>query len=190
MIRHKRYERDIRREFDWPEVKRQAIENAQDAEPDESGDRQGLAFLGTTMALTPSGKVYAPWATSNLNPCRHCGGKGWVVNHKGSRDLYRKAEAAVRAARLTAVEVHGPHCNGGWPEGLSESLQVQDDAAERINPQHECNWCNGHGCHEAAQDADWREALEVVADQFDLFVTCGEGDPCDLFAGITLEGGE
>ena len=39
--------------------------------PDEHGETRSV-YLGTIMALTPSGKVYTPWANSNVNICQAC----------------------------------------------------------------------------------------------------------------------
>lgn len=98
------FKQDIASSFNWQYIKNAAIASAQ-----ESPDGEGLCFLGTVMALTPSGKYYTSWANSN----------------------------------------------------------VTDEEAEL--------------------DEQWSEALGTVAEQYGLFVTSGEGDPCDIFVGISID---
>lgn len=40
---------------------------------------------------------------------------------------------------------------------------------------------------EALQDELWYEALEEIANEYEMFVTSGEGDPCNIFVGICKE---
>lgn len=54
-----RYRAEIRA-WDWPELKRQAIQNYENSEDGESG----FTWVGSYYAICPSGKVYAMW-TSN-----------------------------------------------------------------------------------------------------------------------------
>lgn len=39
------------------------------------GEKVQLTFLGTVVALAPSGKYYTPWASSNLKLCPKCNGE-------------------------------------------------------------------------------------------------------------------
>jgi hypothetical protein len=50
-----------------------------------------------------------------------------------------------------------------------------------------CDHCGGIGSREAYLDSLYQEALEAVAEANGMFVTSGEGDPCDVFAGILVE---
>lgn len=46
-------------------------------------------YLGSIFFLTPSGKVYTPWANSNLDACPRCKGRGCAFcGHCGSREAY------------------------------------------------------------------------------------------------------
>ena len=45
-------------------------------------------------------------------------------------------------------------------------------------------WANSNVTEaDAANDAAWYAALDQIADEHNLFVTSGEGDPCDIFVG-------
>ena len=50
-----------------------------------------------------------------------------------------------------------------------------------------CQLCEGMGSREALEDEAWSEALEQVAGEHGAFITGGEGDPCDIFAGWPAE---
>lgn len=43
-----------------------------------------------------------------------------------------------------------------------------------------CPTCNGIGSAEAYQDQVWYEALESVCDEYNMWYTAGEGDPCNV----------
>lgn len=51
----------------------------EDEEADCEGNRFAREFLGTVMALYPSGKYYTPWASSNVEPCPRCKGEGTLT---------------------------------------------------------------------------------------------------------------
>lgn len=40
---------------------------------------------------------------------------------------------------------------------------------------------------EALEDEEFREALEAVASEYGMWITNGEGNPCDIFAGISVD---
>jgi hypothetical protein len=54
---------------------------------DMEGNRVQSAFLGTVLALMPSGKYYTPWACSNVEPCPRCKGTGKHSKYPQSCDL-------------------------------------------------------------------------------------------------------
>lgn len=56
---------------------------------DEEGDWLWSTFMGTVMALTPSGKYYTPYANSNVDLCPRCKGKGCdFCGGLGSREAH------------------------------------------------------------------------------------------------------
>ena len=106
------YTEQLRQEMDWAGLKAELEgmkDNSDYIREDESGIKAVEVFIGTVFALTPSGKYYVPWASSN----------------------------------------------------------VTDEEAEK--------------------DAAWYEALEELCSEHGLYLTSGEGDPCDLFIGMTCE---
>lgn len=52
------------RNWKWGSIVKDANDNI---EPDEFGDMRGRAWLGSTMGLAPSGKVYAFWTTNQTS---------------------------------------------------------------------------------------------------------------------------
>ena len=42
--------------------------------------------------------------------------------------------------------------------------------------------CSNVTEEEAEQDEEWREAVEAALDEHGMYLTSGEGDPCDVFA--------
>jgi hypothetical protein len=120
--------------------------------------------LGTIFALTPSGKVYAPWAASNVAGCRRCKGTGSVVNRKADPAVYAAADARNAELLADLLANHGPWYAAGWPTDKAAELTASRKVANENKPTRTCEWCHGHGSHEAAKDADWWEALERVAE--------------------------
>lgn len=64
------------------------------AEPAESfcGDMEKRVYLGSILSLTPSGKLYTPFACGNLEPCPKCRGREGArcpcCGETGSREAY------------------------------------------------------------------------------------------------------
>ena len=50
-----------------------------------------------------------------------------------------------------------------------------------------CTWCDGLGSREAYLDQVWYETLDAMGGRFGLYITSGEGDPCDLFVGMASD---
>jgi len=47
--------------------------------------------------------------------------------------------------------------------------------------------CSNVTEEEAEKDQMFTEALEKVAEENGMFIFSGEGDPCDIFAGVSIE---
>jgi len=91
---------------DWDAIVAKAKANPQ---KNDGGNLCGYEYLGSCLAMFPSGKYYMPWACSNVTE------------------------------------------------------------------------------EEAAEDEEYREALEAVAEENGGWIAAGEGDPCDVFFVISLE---
>ena len=58
---------------------KQLLDN-EDIYEDDDGNKLQTIYLGSILNLTPSGKMYMPFACSNLNPCTKCNGEGVIRN--------------------------------------------------------------------------------------------------------------
>lgn len=156
-----------------------------DWEPVEDGigdqERRSM-FLGTIMNLSPSGKVYYPFACSNVESCPCCGGAGDVPNWRGDPDRALTASTTRQCLVEQLITRWGPHAAGRWPPPFGEIAAKLQQVSEKHKPAVTCPLCDGVGSAEAHQDQNWREAFEKVLDSHGLVLESGEGDPCDLFA--------
>ena len=80
------FEKAIREEFDWPKMKAEALRNPH-YDPDVEDDVCSV-FLGTIMALTPSGKYYMPWACSNVSEEEAQQDEAWYEALEAVADSY------------------------------------------------------------------------------------------------------
>jgi hypothetical protein len=48
-------------------------------------------------------------------------------------------------------------------------------------------WCTNQTRSDVTKDECFYDALESIASEYGLWITSGEGDPCDLFAGKLFE---
>jgi hypothetical protein len=181
MRRKDRYKRAIRG-WDWARLGAKALAAADD---DPSGE--GYVFLGTVFGIMPSGKYYMPWACGNVAGCRQCGGTGDVKNGKADPGAWARLKLLAYEKRMGVMDEYGPYSDGEWPAETRDWLRSAEDLIRSLAPTLTCSWCAGLGSHEAAQDEDFREALEEVADHHGLWLTSGEGDPCDLLVGISID---
>lgn len=164
------YRREITGRFNWKNIAHEAKSNAY--------DNEGFVYLGSVQSLTPSGKIYAPFANSNVAGCGHCGGKGTVVNRKGNLAEFTRLEAEQVPLLRNLLDNHGLWCEGRWEKEAplqASSLRAFRRNAEAVKPTLTCSWCGGLGSHEAAKDEDWHAALEAVAEKWGLIVSTPDG---------------
>jgi hypothetical protein len=140
------------------------------------GQWERTTFIGTVFGLYPSGKYYTPWACSNVNPCDTCGGKGKLVRPIKRRIAKKWTNYLDRFQRL--CQVRGVGWNSWAMKHNRHASFIQ--SRERGHP---CPACGGMGSREAYLDACFQEDLEAEAEQHGVYVTEGEGDPCDLLVG-------
>jgi hypothetical protein len=145
-------------------------------EVDRTADAIELAtfvYLGSYV-ITPSGKVYTPFATSNLDPCPECDGTGVISPEKyTARDRLYLAEAE----RLLEMDYPGKNT----PEW--SAYIARKNALNRYGLAHscrgwkvDCNLCNGDGRHEPEIDTAWYAEMELQANERGLFFDCRESD--------------
>lgn len=92
--------REIKRELDSIEANMIANGEAGDDERDEDGNPVARIWLGTFFGVTPSGKMYAPWACSNVAGCNGCNGTGEQKIQSPRKRLARR-RASARFESLT-----------------------------------------------------------------------------------------
>jgi hypothetical protein len=51
-------------------------------------------------------------------------------------------------------------------------------------------WTSNQTNEDIEEDSKFYEALDKVAEENGMYIESGEGDPCDLFASIIIEGGK
>jgi hypothetical protein len=157
--------------WDWDAIKREALDNP---ETDENGDTVGTAYLGSVLFLTPSGKIYAPFACSNVMGCNGCGGTGVIRRKEGNAYRHNKAKQAL-------VTLYRDGKRNGWGTNIGARMLAQATAS-RYAPIGTCPVCFGYGSREAAEDEMWREELERVAARHGMFITSNDDD--GILAGI------
>lgn len=143
------------------------------------GQWERQVFIGTVFSLYPSGKYYMPWACSNVDPCPNCRGRGFILGkHQTPRRMKKwqrdKEGCHLKFQRHATIYI-------GHPERIDKCRHFR--RLQRLTKTVECTKCGGLGSEEAFQDQEFGEMLEAEAGERDLFVTSGEGDPCDLFVG-------
>ena len=168
--------------WDWDEFIEECKMNA---EPDKEngGELVGHVFIGTVMGLTPSGKFYSPFACGNLDPCVRCGGKGKLVNRRANADLFAQLTEWANTLRQYAINRYGVYSDGKWSRSITTEIERTDRMAQNVRETKQCPICEGVGSFEALKDEIWREVLEEVAGVHSMFVTSGEGDPCNMLVG-------
>jgi hypothetical protein len=154
---------------DWEKIKSQAYCF------EEEGQILGSNIIASYMD-TPSGKIYAPFANSNVDACAHCHGDGLVKNLNGDAFIFEKATRDHHAERNRLVLAYGPHYEGKWPEGCDTLAKWLDALAKASSPDLPCPFCGGLGSEEAALDQCWNEALEEVAEENGGWISHENGD--------------
>ena len=149
------------------------------AEQYEDIENQGqfiqTIYLGSILSLTPSGKIYTPWANSNLDLCTRCEGKGNIRNKHKS---IKKVDAIDRKIRRVANDWVKPYAT------LTKRQQQLIDKLRKIREHYDewktCPECYGMCSLEARLDEDWWKQLESELEPIDAWYHGSEGDGCDI----------
>jgi len=158
--------------------------DAADWEVDEENSDTEIrrVYLGDVLSLSPSGKMYTPFACSNLTPCPTCEGEGRVTPRRLKRRTAKK-----QIARHASIMRHFDKLWGNEPAIYSRiptTSTPMPTALKRYRPdnKHEaytfmdrqplkyrsrsflpgapCMSCNGMGTREAYLDELWNEEAE------------------------------
>lgn len=128
-------------------------------------------YIGDHMSLSPSGKMYMPWATSNLDLCPECDGSGQLHHGTRPRDRSKARNRLAKDKRKTErmiannERIGRAHAIAQWP---------RRQRWHRIADGETCWRCGGYGSHEAWDDECHRELLDKEAEQHDYFIDHGD----------------
>jgi hypothetical protein len=147
------YEENLETAIRWDVVERD-IQHSREDDPEDSDQEIGYSYLGSIFSITPSCKMYTPWANSNVERCPSCNGTGSVWPKASKRQIRKWKSRANRAM----------------------SKRRSKRKAFWVAPARTCKACYGCGSLEAANDESWRDALEAVAYRHGYFVTNNEDD--------------
>jgi RecJ-like exonuclease len=179
--------------FDLEALKRE-FETA-GVDTDMDGNTVKRVYLGTVMALTPSGKYYTPFASNNVDPCPRCKGTG--ETHKtfacdsckgtGKRTMGEIATMTGETvdavlARLLAQDVT---LVGNTDESLVWTPCRSCNGTGQEH--HTCSWCDGLGSREATLDQRWYEQADKELATIGAFLESGEGCATDLLAVMVVD---
>ncbi len=132
-------------------------------------------YLGSILSLTPSGKIYTPWANSNVDLCTRCEGKGNIRNKYKS---IKKVDAIDRKIFQVANNWAKPYAT------LTKHQQQLIDKLRKIREHYDewktCPECMGLGSLEARLDEDWWKQLESELEPIDAWCHGSEDDGCDI----------
>ena len=181
-----RYREDVEA-WDWKKLRAELLEELAICELEECGMREARMFIGTVQALTPSGKVYAPFAAGVLDVCEVCAGEGRIPNPTYSEETCQKVKQTEAALRLACKAKFGLYADYKWPAIELQTLKRLEETIEAAGMTITCPHCEGAGSREAYLDQLWHEALEHSATERGLFITTGEDDPCDMFVGLAMD---
>ena len=136
----------------------------------DSGDEERQVYLGTVFSVMPSGKYYLPFACSNVESCPVCKGETeygemtcGICRGEGKRGIHPDDD--VSTFDLVNVGQQCTSCNGTGKTGIP------------------CDYCGSLGSREAHLDSLMQKKLEEEAGVYNLFITSGEGNPCDIMTG-------
>jgi len=152
--------------FDFAVIRRELDHET----PDDDGVSR--VWLGTVFGVTPSGKVYAPFACSNVaGDCPVCHGSGTRFPRTGQRTRDR---ATTRQKQLARKNIE---------RGMTLSRRQQMQRAHTTSDVT-CHVCRGYGSISAARDERFYEALEAGLDSIGAYLDTHEDS---LFAAVYKE---
>jgi len=146
---------------------------------DEDGNELQTIYLGSILSLTPSGKIYTPWASSNVDCCPRCEGTGHIKNPKARTKKYNSIQKQKREL-LKNMKRQGYDYPMNWPKNALNKLHKLHKNSTRYMKFNDCQECHGHGSLEARLDQDWWEQLERELDAINAWNHGSEGDGCDI----------
>ena len=182
-----KYKKEIQ-QWGWATIKKEALNNIEDREDGEG--REGSCFIGTVFNLMPSGKYYMPWARSNVDLCPKCNGEKSIARRRANKPRHIELVEKQRRLRVEALALYGAFIKDQWTLEILEEMESLVKEIELTAPTRTCPMCGGIGSREAYLDSLFQEALEAVAEEHGMYITNGEGDPCNTYAVIAIDSSE
>lgn len=182
--------------FDLTALRADLDSESWEIDPEDESCETRSVYLGSILSLSPSGKVYMPWACSNVMGCDTCKGSGTVIPRS-----YRKRTQKKHARRHARImrrfdRLYGqsnasnalgtPSLVSPWrPSSKPAAYAFIDRQPKRFRMRHlslgsSCAACGGSGSREAHLDEIWREEMEIDLASIGCYLTGSGGDGCDL----------
>ena len=149
-------------EWRFDKIKEMVEAESWEDDYENKGSQLRTVMLGSIFTITPSGKMYAPFACSNVAGCAGCNGTGHVKSRYKRRVL--KKWAARQKARAKWVAQYG-YANE-WPAHILAKSAKLNSLNLRDNPC--CTRCGGMGSAEAHDDEQWRQEMEAALEEVGL----------------------
>lgn len=160
---------EVEHGFNLTAVRRELDRSEWEEDYDNPGTEMRRVYLGDVFSLTPSGKMYTPFACSNVDACETCRGSGTIQPRRLKRRVEKRH--ATRQAR-TQRRILQRYGNRSGLYGRDDLTPHEARALAYIQAQPKlyrwtyfshgatCTACAGLGSREAHLDELWNEAAE------------------------------
>lgn len=137
------------------------IDEEHEYESADPGEYRASVYLGS-YTISPSGKVYMPWALGNLTTCPTCRGTGKRPPRNEIEELF-----VAELRRLSTEE------KMDWPGEMTPAWSAyiqRKNAVMDVNEDGtlDCNECDGCSFHEARADQVWATEMSRLAEEREL----------------------
>ena len=135
------------------------IDDEHEYEGASPGEYRASVYLGSHV-ITPSSKVYMPWALGNLTPCPTCKGTG---RRNPRNEIERIHVAEWWRLHVGSEKMDWPGENTpAWSAYIQRRNAVVDANEDGTL---DCNECDGCGSHEARADQVWASEMSRLAEE-------------------------
>lgn len=154
-------------DFYWDKIVAGVRTESWEPDPDNEDMEVRSVYLGSILSISPSGKIYMPFACGNLHLCPCCNGSG-KVKPRYSRRVVRRAKNRNNRQRRLWVKRYGYGWQQNWPAHIIAKSDTLNRYMARFSTT--CPRCAGQCSHEAQDDQDFFEALEEKLGEYGLAV--------------------
>ncbi len=156
---------------------RQRLDEA-DIYEDYDGNKIQTVYIGDIRDMTPSGKVYTPFACSNVTPCERCKGTTQIKNKHYKKKKWTKIHNRLNKLTRNAIDIYGFYDN--WPKTIIARRKKLKKQEVHWAQYLLCPECRGLGSLEARLDQDYLKQLQSELDEIDAWHHLSESDGCDI----------